>query len=65
MLPTSIEVSSGLRVLMLIVAPIASRFGPSWDISMASQLPGYLTPYMRYGQYARISASAKDLRSDG
>ncbi|MHA3979591.1 complex I NDUFA9 subunit family protein [Halovulum sp. GXIMD14794] len=30
---------------------------------MAAELEDYLTPYMPYGQYARLTASAKDLRS--
>lgn len=29
---------------------------------MAAELEDYLTPYMPYGQYARLTASAKDLR---
>lgn len=30
--------------------------------AMAAVLEGYLTPFMPYGQYARITSSAKDLR---
>lgn len=31
--------------------------------SMDAELPGYLTPFMPYGQYARITESAGDLKS--
>ncbi|MEM8657224.1 MAG: complex I NDUFA9 subunit family protein [Pseudomonadota bacterium] len=56
------------QVLMLaqdnVVSDGAKGFGDLGisPTAMAAELDGYLTPYMPYGQYARITGSAKNLR---
>ena len=47
-----------------VVAPDARGFADLGlqPTPMESELPDYLTPYMPYGQYHRITSSARDLR---